>query len=133
RGKAHIRAGHPAEAAPDLRRALELWAQNKTADSDDLFERARALALLAGLGAGAKSGVTADEAKVFADQAIAALRDAVQAGGNGPAELKEPASARLAKREDVKRILKELEAKAAPASQPMPDKPAGPPPKQPSP
>jgi serine/threonine-protein kinase len=114
RGKAHIRAGHPAEAAPDLRCALKLWAQNKTADSDDLFERARALALLAGLGADAKSGVTADEAKVLADQAIAALRDAVQAGWSWPAELKEPDFDALRGRDDFRKLVAQVEAKAGP-------------------
>jgi tetratricopeptide (TPR) repeat protein/tRNA A-37 threonylcarbamoyl transferase component Bud32 len=119
RGKAHIRAGHPAEGAPDLRRALELWAQNKTGDGDDLFERARALALLAGLGSGAKSGVTPDEAKVFTDQAIAALRDAVQAGWNWPAELKEPDFDALRGRDDFKKLLTEFEAKAGPNAKPI--------------
>jgi len=32
RGWAHVRAGHPAEAATDLRRALVLWEKGKAAD-----------------------------------------------------------------------------------------------------
>ncbi len=41
------------------------------------FEKSRALALLAKLGADPKSGVTADEAKAFANRAAAAVVDAV--------------------------------------------------------
>jgi hypothetical protein len=32
RGAAHVRAGHPAEAAFDLRRAVALWDMDKRAD-----------------------------------------------------------------------------------------------------
>ena len=48
------------------------------------------MALLAGLGRDAKSGVTAAEAAAFADQAVAALRDAISAGWARRDELKEP-------------------------------------------
>ena len=83
-------AGQPKEAAADLRKALELLAKDSAADAEDRFEKSRALALLAKLGADTKSGVSADEAKAFADQAVAALADAAKAGWAQPAELREP-------------------------------------------
>jgi tetratricopeptide (TPR) repeat protein len=113
RGAAHVRAGHAAEAAADLRRALVLWVGIKTLDAEDHFERARVLALLAGLGMDKKSGVTAAEAKTFADQAVAALRVAIQAGWAQRDELKEPDFDALRKREDFQKLQAELEAKAA--------------------
>jgi hypothetical protein len=79
------------------------------------FERSRALALLAGLGGGAKSGVTAAEAAAFADQAAAALRDAVGAGWAQRGKLNEPDFDPLRPRDDFRQLVKELEAKAAAA------------------
>jgi tetratricopeptide (TPR) repeat protein len=113
RGWAHARAGHPTEAAADLRRALELWAKDNSADRDRRFERSRSLALLAGLGKEAKSGVTAAEAATFADQAVAALHDAMKAGWAQPVEPKEPDFDSLQQRDDFQKLVKELEAKAA--------------------
>ena len=43
----------------DLRRALELWVNVPHPYNEIEFERSRALALLAGLGGDAKSGMTA--------------------------------------------------------------------------
>jgi tetratricopeptide (TPR) repeat protein len=111
RGWAHARAGHSAEAAADLRRALALWEKAKTPDVHTRFERSRALALLAGLAADKKSGVTAAEAAAFADQAVAALRDALQAGWGQYDELKEPDFDPLRKREDFQKLVAELERK----------------------
>jgi hypothetical protein len=45
---------------------------------------------LAGLGGDAKSGVTKEEAKTFADQSVAALAAAVKRGAVVPSELREP-------------------------------------------
>jgi len=112
RGWARVRAGQAAEAAADLRRAIELWAKDPVPDLETRFERSRALALLAGLGADANSGVTAAEAKAFADQAVAAMRDAVKAGWAQLDELKEPDFDPLRGREDFKKLLAELERKA---------------------
>jgi hypothetical protein len=44
----------------------------------------------AGLSADAKSGVTKEEAKTFADQSVAALAAAVKRGAVVPGELREP-------------------------------------------
>ena len=77
-------------------------------------DRSWALALLAGLGRDTKSGVTKDEARTFADQSVAALHDAINAGWNGPNELKETDFDALRSRDDFKKLLAELEAKAGP-------------------
>jgi hypothetical protein len=57
----------------------------------------------------AKSGVTGSEAAAFADQAVTALRDAVQAGWAQGDELKEPDFDPLRRRDDFKKLLAELE------------------------
>jgi serine/threonine protein kinase/tetratricopeptide (TPR) repeat protein len=112
RGGARVRApGAPgAEAAADLRRALELWAKIPRLDIETQVERSRALALLAGLAADTKSGVTAAEGAAFADQAVIALRDAISAGWNMPNELKEPDFDALRGRDDFKKLVAAVEA-----------------------
>jgi len=115
RGWARARAGQPAGAAADLRRAAEFLAKERGATVFDIrFERGRALALLAGLGGDAKSGATAVEAAAFADQAVAALRDAVTAGWMRTDELKEPDFDPLRGREDFKKLFADLEARFGP-------------------
>jgi tetratricopeptide (TPR) repeat protein len=118
RGDAYVRAGHPAEAASDLRVALELWTKYNEPDSEDRFERARALARLAGLAADGKSGVSATEAAAFADQAFATLRDAFQAGWGKWAELKKPDFDPLRGRDDFRKLVAEMQAKARPSAKP---------------
>jgi serine/threonine protein kinase len=118
RGWAHARAGNSALAAADLRRALALWRKGNSADVESCFERSRALALLAGLAADGKSGVTAAEAAAFADQAVAALGDAFRAGWGNVVELKEPDFYPLRGRGDFKKLLAELEAKSEPKAKP---------------
>jgi serine/threonine-protein kinase len=114
RGWAHVQAGHPADAAADLRRALALWEKEKDANTETRFERGRALALLSGLAVDGKSGVTAAEAAAFADQAVAALRDAFQAGWSKPSELNKPDFDPLRKRAELQKLLAELEVKRKP-------------------
>jgi hypothetical protein len=80
RGWALVRAGRAAEASADLRRAIELWANDPGPDPMTRFEWSRALALLAGLGGQANSGVPTAEAAKFADQAVAVLRDTMNGG-----------------------------------------------------
>jgi hypothetical protein len=120
RGGARVRAGQPAEAAADLRRALELWARLPRLDIEIQVERSRALALLAGLGGDAKSGVTKDEARTFADQSVAALADAVKTGWALPSELKEPDFDSLRGREDFQRLVAEVEKKAEKSRETIP-------------
>jgi serine/threonine protein kinase/tetratricopeptide (TPR) repeat protein len=111
RGWALVRSGQPSQAAADLRRGLELWAKVPAPDPETQFERSRALALLAGLGADAKSGVTPAEAARLADQAVASLRDAISAGWGWPDELKEPDFDALRGRDDFKKLQAEVEAR----------------------
>jgi serine/threonine protein kinase/tetratricopeptide (TPR) repeat protein len=112
RGAARVRAGQPAEAAADLRLALALWAKAPHLDIEEQVERSRSLALLAGLGADAKSGVTAAEAETFANQSVAALAAVVKLGWALPSELKEPDFDALRGRVDFQKLLAEVEAKA---------------------
>jgi tetratricopeptide (TPR) repeat protein len=114
RGGARVRAGQPAKAAADLRQALEFWAKVPSLDIGMQVERSRALALLAGLGGDVKSGVTKDEARKFADQAVAGLVAVVKTGWAYPSELKEPDFNALRGRDDFKKLLAEVEAKSAP-------------------
>jgi tetratricopeptide (TPR) repeat protein len=112
RGGARVLAGQPAEAAADLRKALELWAKIQQPDIGIQVERARALANLAGLGADARSGVTADEAKAFADQSVAGLTAVVKTGWAIPGELKEPDFNTLRGRADFQKLVAEVAARA---------------------
>jgi tetratricopeptide (TPR) repeat protein len=112
RGGARARTGQPAEAAADLRRALELWAKVPHLDLLTQVERSRALALLAGLGGNAKSGVTKDKARTFADQSVATFADAVKAGWALPSELNEPDFDAVRGRDDFRKLVAEVEAKA---------------------
>jgi tetratricopeptide (TPR) repeat protein len=112
RGGARTRAGQPAEAAADLRQALELWTKVPSLDIEIQVERSRALALLAGLGGDAKSGVTKEEARTFADQSVAALAAAVKTGWALPSELREPDFDALRDRADFRTLFAEVEAKA---------------------
>jgi tetratricopeptide (TPR) repeat protein len=118
RGWALVEFGQPSKAAADLRRALELWAKAPHLDMNMQAQRARVLALLAGLGGKANSGVTKAEAAALADQSVAALRDAFSAGWGWPDELKEPDFDALRGRADFQKLVAELEAKARPKAKP---------------
>jgi hypothetical protein len=96
-----------------------LWAKYKAPDGEDHFERKRALALLAGMGAEAKSVVAAAKATAFADQAAAALRDALAADGAPRAKVNEADFDAVRERDDLRKLVRELEAKVpAPLSCP---------------
>ena len=62
--------------------------------------------------------MTKDEAAAFADQAVAALRDAFRAGWGLTRELKEPDFDPLRGRDDFKKLVAEMEAKAGPKTKP---------------
>jgi tetratricopeptide (TPR) repeat protein len=122
RGWARVRAGQPAEGAADLRQAVELWAKYPPQDVETWLERGRALALLAGLSADAKSGVTVAESAFFADQAAATLANAPKGAWAKCDELNGPDFDALRNREDFQKMVRELEAKApkVPAVAPPP-------------
>ncbi len=113
RGWARMHAGQPDGAASDLRQAVITYAKHPSLQADMRFDYCRALSLLAGLGGNAKSGVTADEAREFSDQAVATLENAINAGWARPVELKEPDFDALRGREDFRRLVKALETNAA--------------------
>src|SRR5262249_1452136 len=102
-------------------RAIEVWEQGKAPDADTSFDRAWALAQLAGLGTDAKSGVRAEEATRFAEQAMTALRAVVAAGWRQRAELNDPDFDPPRKREDFQKMVKELETKSASVDRASPD------------
>ncbi len=112
RGWALVRSGQPSRATTDLRRALELLAKEPAPDPDVRFERSHVLALLAGLGGEKNSGVTPAEAAGFADQAVAALDDAIRAGWGMTDYLKQPDFDALRGRDDFKKLVVEFEGKA---------------------
>jgi tetratricopeptide (TPR) repeat protein len=119
RGGTRVWAGQPAEAAADLRRALELWDKIPTVQHpDNKVARSQALALLAGLGGDAKSGVTKDEVKKFADQSVALLAELVKSGWGSPTELKEPDFDALRGRADFQKLVADLKAKSEAESKP---------------
>jgi tetratricopeptide (TPR) repeat protein len=118
RGVALLRSAQPPKAAADLRKAVELWAKAKSTNPETRFEWSRALALLAGPGGDAKSGVTSAEAATFAEQCIAVLRDAISAGFNNPSRLTEPDFDSVRGREDFKQLLAELKAKTEKKAKP---------------
>jgi tetratricopeptide (TPR) repeat protein len=122
RGWALVRSGQLSQAAADLRRAVELWAKVPAPDVETRLERSRALALLAGLGGDAKSGVTKAEAAAFADQAVTSARDAFSVGWGRPDELKEPDFDAVRGRADFQKLVAEVQAKAEkpPATAPLP-------------
>jgi tetratricopeptide (TPR) repeat protein len=114
RGPARLQAGQPALAPADLRRAVEVWSGNPANEVFTRFELSRALALLAGLGGDAKSGVTKEEARAFGDRAVAARADAIKAGWR-PAGLDDPKGPdfdALRHREDFRKLLAELAQKS---------------------
>jgi tetratricopeptide (TPR) repeat protein/tRNA A-37 threonylcarbamoyl transferase component Bud32 len=118
RGWALIRSGQQSKAASDLQQAIELWAKAEAPNTETRFERSRALALLAGLAGEAQSSVSKNEAKAFADQAVAALRDAINAGWSRPDELKEPDFDALRGRDDFQNLVVQAEAKSWPRGKP---------------
>jgi hypothetical protein len=79
------------------------------------FETACCHAVLTGLAEQNGAGVSSAEAKTEADQAMASLRKAVDAGYRNAADLRtDSALGALRKREDFKKLVEELE-KPAPA------------------
>src|SRR5262249_16716670 len=112
RGGTRARAGQPAEAAADLRKALELWAKSLHLDVSGQLDRSRALALLGGLAGDAKSGVTREEAEKVAGQSVGAVGGIVKTGWALSRELKEPDFDAVRGRADFQKLVAEVEAKA---------------------
>jgi hypothetical protein len=58
--------------------------------------------------------VTKDETRTFADQSVGALADAVKAGWAELSELKEPDFDAVRSRDDFRKLVADVEAKAGP-------------------
>ncbi len=112
RGWVLLQTGQRSQAAADLRCVLEIGSKCRTPNAEDWFEGAWVLALLAGLGGDARSGVTKDQARTFADQSVAALAESVKTGYPLPRELKEPDFDALRGRTDIRKLVAEVEARA---------------------
>jgi tetratricopeptide (TPR) repeat protein len=110
RGQAHARAGHAAEAATDLRHALELLAKIKIPYVQDYLTHSRSLSLLSSLGTDVRSGVNPLEAATFADRAVRALHEGVEKGWVN-IDLREPDFDAVRSREDFQKLFAEVEAK----------------------
>jgi hypothetical protein len=95
-----------------------MYAKDPHLNVEGHLDRSRALAHLVGLGADAKSGVSKEEAKTFADQSIAALADLVKTGWALPSELKEPDFDALRGRAEFQKLVVEVEARSAPNAEP---------------
>jgi serine/threonine-protein kinase len=111
-GIAEQRSGRPAEAVTSYRQAIALLEHLPTLGSVDLYDVACFQALLAGA-AVAGSGLTAAEARVAADQAMATLRRAVAAGWRNVAHMRTDSDLdALRQRDDFQKLMKDLEAKS---------------------
>ncbi len=100
----------PAAAAASARRALSLLKGLSSSSGAQWFETACCHAVLAGLAEPNGSGVSAAEGKAESDQAMASLRNAVDAGYRIAADFRtDSALDPLRKREDFKKLIDELE------------------------
>ena len=81
-GLARQRAGRPAEAAAEFRRAVAIMERLSSLQPDgyNLYNLACFRSLLSGIAAEPGSGLTADEVSRLGEQAVLALRRAVDAG-----------------------------------------------------
>jgi eukaryotic-like serine/threonine-protein kinase len=95
--------GDTAGAADDVRRALQLYDERPARKAESYFEAACCHAALAGLAGRNGSGISTDEGKAHADQAMALLR---HENGYREFELRTaPALAPLRERDDFKELL----------------------------
>ena len=116
----YLRIGQLQSDAKDLaaatatwRRAIALYEGLKVPNRSDSFLRACCHACLSELGNRPGSGVSAEEGRAETDRAVSWLRKAVTAGfGNPDAFRVESALDPLRGREDFKKLVAELEAKA---------------------
>jgi tetratricopeptide (TPR) repeat protein len=119
-GTVRRRAGQPSEAVASFRRAIALVEQLPTRSARNHYNLARYHAQLAGVAAEAGSGLTAEQGEAEAERAMAALKQAYS-GGFGIAHLRADADLdTLRSREDFRKLLKELEEKAAKAQEVAP-------------
>jgi serine/threonine protein kinase len=120
-GTVQRRAGQPSEAVASFRRAIALVERLPTLSVRNHYNLGRYQALLAGLATESGSGLTAEEGVAAAERSMAALRQAVAAGYGNVAQLRTDASLdTLRPREEFRKLLRELEEKAAKAQEAAP-------------
>jgi len=103
RGPVLQRCGRPAEAVASLRESIAVLRGSAQAAHLSLYDIACAQALLSAAAAAAGSGLTADEGRAYADEAVATLRRCVAAGfRNVPWMLADPDFAPLRDRPDFR-------------------------------
>ncbi|MGO9465621.1 MAG: tetratricopeptide repeat protein [Isosphaeraceae bacterium] len=121
RGLARRDLGHPAGAAADVRRVLEIFDGLPTRSREEWYETACCHAAMAGLAATAGSGVSASQAASESDAAIALLKKAVGLGyRHADAVRTEPALDPLRKRADFRLLMMDLAIPAEPFASPTP-------------
>jgi serine/threonine protein kinase/tetratricopeptide (TPR) repeat protein len=112
-GQVQCDAKDLAAAAASWKRAIALYEGLKVPSSSDSFLRACCHACLSELGDKPGSGVSAEEGRAETDRAMSWLRKAVTAGFGNPDSYRiESALDPLRGREDFKKLVAELEAKA---------------------
>jgi tetratricopeptide (TPR) repeat protein len=112
-GRAHHRAGRPAEAIGPLRRAASLRESTPVKGIEIPFEMARDHALLSSVAADPRAGLSASESAAESaeesDKALDALRRAIAAGNCDLAKFRnDPDLAALRDREDFKLLMLDL-------------------------
>jgi eukaryotic-like serine/threonine-protein kinase len=121
RGLAHRDLGDLARAAADMRRAMGLYDALAAKSGEDQFGIACCRAALAGLAERDGAAVSAAQGTDEAAQAMAALRNAVEAGFRNTAAFRtESALDALRKRADFRKLLEELEKKLPPTPERSP-------------
>ena len=88
RGIVLQRCGRPAEAVSNFRQSIAVLRGQKAANAGDYYTVARAKSLLSAVAPEAGSGLTADDGRAAADEAMGTLRRAIAAGWPDAASIK---------------------------------------------
>ncbi len=108
-GGALWKCGRPAEAASALRESVGIFRSRAELKAADLYNVACSLSVLSGVAAEAGSGLTADEGRATADEAMTTLRRAVAAGWRDPYWLMaDPELAPIRSRRDFRLLISDL-------------------------
>jgi len=112
-GTVQRRAGRPSDVVALFRRAIALLEHLPTLTPRNHYNLACCHAQLATLASEGSSGITADQGAEETERAMTALRQAIATGFGGIANLRtDPAFDVLQSREDFKKLVEKLEAKA---------------------
>jgi tetratricopeptide (TPR) repeat protein len=113
-GKAYRSLHRPADAVAAFRQAAAVLERLPNLTPAHRFNLACYRGLLADMAGDSSSGLTVDEGRAFADQAMDALRQAVAGGYRDVAQVRDSTDlAPLRPRSDFQQLMKELESQAA--------------------